>query len=181
MFYLDSQTNTRYRIGTPFTYNGKQYTKAGATHETFMSLGFTQVIIQQRPDDRFYVVSGPDNTGAYTATERDLAELKTSYVRETKLNAFRLLKATDWYVVRQTELGYSEAPVPVDITTFRAAVRSVSDVRCGQIEGVTSVSDLEALIKAPSYLYDEEGNETGVNPAALTVFPEQPDEVTTYG
>ena len=181
MFYLDSQTNTRYRIGTPFTYNGKQYTKAGATHETFVSLGFTQVIIQQRPDDRFYVVSGPDITGAYTATERDLAELKTSYVRVTKLNAFRLLKGTDWYIVRQMELGYSESPVPVDITTFRAAVRSVSDARCAQIEGVASVADLEALIKAPSYLYDEEGNETGVNPAALTIFPETPDEVNSYG
>ena len=181
MFYLDSQTNTRYRIGTPFTYNGKQYTKAGATHEIFVSLGFTQVIIQQRPDDAFYVVSGPDNTGAYTATERDLAELKTEYIRQTKTTAFQLLKGTDWYIVRMMELGYNESPVPVDITTFRAAVRSVSDVRCGQIEGMTSVSDLEALIKAPSRLYDEDGNDLGVNPAALSAFPEQPDEVINYG
>ena len=181
MFYLDSQTNTRYRIGTPFTYNGKQYTKAGATHETFVSLGFTQVIIQQRPDDAFYVVSGPDNTGAYTATERDLAELKTEYIRQTKTTAFQHLKGTDWYIVRQIELGYGEAPVPADVTSFRAAVRAASVSRCDAIDATTTVEELEALIKAPSRLYDEEGNDLGANPAALIEYPETPEEVTTYG
>ena len=176
MFYLDTNTQKRYRIGTPFTYNGIQYTKSGATHAKFISLGFVQVLVQQRPDDRFYVVSGPAADGSYSATPRDLAELKTSYVRETKRTAFQMLKATDWYVVRMMELGYNESPVPVDITTFREAVRSVSDARCAQIEGVTSVADLEALIKAPSYLYDEETDTSSVNPAALTIFPEQPEE-----
>ena len=176
MFYLDTNTQKRYRIGTPFTYNGIQYTKSGATHAKFISLGFVQVLVQQRPDDRFYVVSGPAADGSYSATPRDLAELKTSYIKETKRTAFQMLKATDWYVVRMMELGYNESPVPVDITTFRAAVRSVSDARCAQIEGVASVANLEALMTAPSYLYDEEGNQTGVNPAALTIFPEQPEE-----
>jgi hypothetical protein len=163
MFYLDSQTNTRYRVGTPFTYNGKQYTKAGATHETFIALGFTQVTIQPRPDDRFYVVVGPDNTGAYTATPRDLAELKTRFIREVKLRAFQLLKGTDWYIVRQTELGYSEAPVPVDVTAFRTAVRDAVTSRCEAIEATTTVEDLKTLVD-DSF-----------------VFPETPDEVTTYG
>ena len=181
MFYLDTQTNKRYTIGTPFTYGDLQYTKQGATHQTFMALGFQQVIIQQRPDDRFYIVSGPDNTGAYSSTARDLDELKTSYIRDAKLNAFRLLKGTDWYIVRQMELGYSEAPVPVDVTTFRAAVRAAATAACDQIDAVTSVEDLETLIKAPSRLYDEDGNDLGVNPAALTVYPETPDEVSTYG
>jgi hypothetical protein len=163
MFYLDSQTNTRYRVGTPFTYNGKQYTKAGATHETFIALGFTQVIIQPRPDDRFYVVSGPDNAGQYSATPRDLAELKTRFIREVKLLAFQLLKGTDWYIVRQTELGYSEAPVPVDVTAFRTAVRAASTSRCEAIEAITTVEDLKTLL-GDSF-----------------AFPETPDEVTNYG
>ena len=181
MFYLDTQTNKRYYLGTPFTYGDLQYTKQGASHETFMSLGFQQVIVQQRPDDRFYVVSGPAADGTYSATPRDLADLKTQYIRDTKLTAFRLLKGTDWYIVRQQELGYSEAPVPVDVTTFRAAVRAAATAACDQIDAVTSVEDLEALIKAPKYLYDNDGNQTGVNPAALTMYPETPDEVTTYG
>ena len=161
MFYLDSQTNTRYRIGTPFTYNGKQYTKAGATHETFMSLGFTQVIIQQRPDDRFYVVSGPDNTGAYTATERDLAELKTQYKLETKQTAFRMISGTDWYVIRLLELGTTTASVPGEISTYRAAVRTASDARCAEIDACNDVAALEALINAEETQFPE-APETGV-------------------
>ena len=181
MFYLDTQTNTRYYLGRAFSYGDLQYTKQGATHETFVSLGFEQVTIDPRPDDRFYIVSGPDNTGSYSATPRDLDELKTQYIRDTKTTAFTLLKGTDWYIVRQTELGYSEAPIPVDVTTFRAAVRAAAVSRCDQIDAVASVADLETLIKAPSYLYDEDGNQTGVNPAALVLYPETPDEVTTYG
>ena len=181
MFYLDTQTNKRYTIGTPFTYGNKQYTKQGASHATFMSLGFTQVIPQQRPDDRFYVVSGPAADGSYSSTPRNLADLKTQYIRDTKTTAFQLLKGTDWYIVRQTELGYSEAPVPADVTTFRAAVRAAAVSRCDQIDACASVADLEALIKAPTQLYDVDTDTYSVNPAALTQYPETPDEVTTYG
>ena len=44
MFYLDQETRKRYRIGTPFTYGDVNYTYTGASHNTFMSLGFVQVI-----------------------------------------------------------------------------------------------------------------------------------------
>ena len=181
MFYLDTQTNTRYYLGRRFSYGGRNYLPSNATHETFIALGFTQVVIEQRPDDRFYVVSGPAIDGTYSATARDLAQLKTQYIRDTKTTAFQLLKGTDWYIVRQTELGYGEAPVPVDVTTFRAAVRSVSETRCNQIDATTTVEELKTLLTAPSELYDEDGNLIGPNPAALTVYPETPDEVTTYG
>ena len=163
MFYLDTQTNKRYYLGTPFTYGDLQYTKQGASHETFMSLGFQQVIPQQRPDDRFYVVSGPASDGTYSATPRDLADLKTQYIRDTKLTAFQLLKGTDWYIVRSTELGYSEAPVPVDVTAFRAAVRAAATARCEAIESITTVEDLIILLNNSN------------------VYPETPDEVTNYG
>ena len=163
MFYLDSQSNKRYYLGHPFSYGNKNYLPSGATHETFVSLGFTQVVIQQRPDDRFYFVSGPDNTGAYTATPRDLAELKTQYIRQAKTTAFQLLKGTDWYIVRQLELGSGESPVPADVTTFRAAVRAASTSRCDAIDATTTVEELKTLIDDTN------------------VFPETPDEVSTYG
>jgi hypothetical protein len=180
MFYLDSN-NKRYYIGKPFSYNNINYSRYGATHETFTSLGFQQVIIQQRPDDRFYVTSGPAADGSYSSTPRDLADLKTQYIRDTKTNAFQLLKGTDWYIVRQQELGYSESPVPQAVTDFRAAVRAAAIARCDQIDAVTSVEDLETLIKAPAQLYDIETDTYSVNPAALIQYPETPDEVTTYG
>ena len=62
MFYLDTQSNTRHYHRYSFSYGGRQYTKKVATHETFtVSWVSMQVILQQRPDDHFYVVSGPDN------------------------------------------------------------------------------------------------------------------------
>lgn len=162
MFYLDPQTNKRYRVGTPFTYNGTQYTKYGANHDKFIELGFTQVVVGQRPDGRFYIVSGPDSTGQYNSTPRDLAELKTNFIREVKTTAFNLLKATDWYIVRQQELGYSEAPVPASVTAFRASIRSSVDAHCLAINAAADVPALKVLIDAGF------------------AYTEQPDDVTTY-
>ena len=105
MFYLDPNTNKRYTIGTPFEYNGVYYTMQGATHAKFIELGFTQVLTQQRPDSKYYIVSGPDATGAYTSTPRSASELKTNFALEQKRLAHQMLRRTDWYVIRLLELG----------------------------------------------------------------------------
>ena len=146
MFYLDTQTNTRYYLGRAFSYGNRQYTKQGANRETFLSLGFQEVTVQERPNDFFYVVDGPDNSGAYTATPRDLAELKTNYKTQTKQTAYQLIVGTDWYVIRLLELGASDAPVPTNISSFRAAVRTASDARCVEIDACASVAELETLV-----------------------------------
>ena len=65
MFYKDSNNN-RYYLGKPFKYGDTTYI-ANATHAKFMELGFTQVIVQPRPDNVYYVVSGPDSTGNYSS------------------------------------------------------------------------------------------------------------------
>ena len=180
MFYLDPNTNKRYRIGTPFTYNNTAYTKAGATHFKFMELGFTQVIVQQRPDDSYYIVSGPDDTGAYSSTPRDLAELKFNFKLDQKRQANQTLRQTDWYVIRSTELGVVAAAVPVSISAFRAAYRAASDARCIEIDACTTVQELETLMKAPAELYDEQTETYSVNPAALTPWPEPLAETYDY-
>lgn len=170
MFYTDSNNN-RYYIGKPFSYNGTDYTKFGATHAKFMELGFTQVIVQQRPDDKYYVVSGPDSTGAYSSTPRNLAGLKLSFKLQQKKHAHQTLRQTDWYVIRSTELGVVAASVPVSISDFRAAYRAASDARCAQIDACTTVQELETLMKAPAQLYNQETEVYSVNPAALTQWP----------
>lgn len=162
MFYLDSNNN-KYYIGKPFSYNNINYSRFGATHEVFTGLGFTQVVVGSRPDDRFYSVTGPGLDGQYTTEERDLTELKNYFIREVKSNAYTLIKGTDWYIVRLAELGYSEAPVPTAVTDFRSAVRALATSRCNAIEATTSVDELKTLLEAP------------------VEFPETPDEVTTYG
>ena len=180
MFYLDPNTNKRYRIGTPFEYNNSSYTYAAATHDTFMSLGFTQVIVQQRPDDAYYVVSGPDSTGAYSSTPRNLADLKVNFKLEQKRFAHQTLRTTDWYVIRSTELGVVAAAVPTAISDYRAAYRAAADARCAEIDACTTVQELETLMKAPAQLYNNETEAYSVNPAALTQWPEPLAETYNY-
>ena len=179
MFYIDSNSN-RYYIGRPFTYGTTDYTKYSATHEKFIELGFTQVAIQSRPDDQYYIVSGPDNTGAYSSTPRDLDQLKLSFKFQQKQIAHQTLRQTDWYVIRSTELGVVAAAVPANISSFRAAYRTAADTRCAEIEACTTVQELETLIKAPEELYDQQTDTFSDNPAALTSWPTSLDEEVNY-
>ena len=94
MFWIDPSTNQRYYLGKPFVYDGVQYTAAGANATKFNTLGFNQVVVGARPDDRFYIVTGPGNDGNYTTTARDLDELKGRFVRETKTTCYNILKQT---------------------------------------------------------------------------------------
>ena len=181
MFYIDSQQN-RYTIGTPFTYNSIQYSAAGASHATFMSLGFTQVIPEQRPDDRFYVVSGPTGLGTYTSTPRDLVGLKSDFVEKTKRTAWQLLSGTDWYIIRALEepITYS---VPTGIHDYRVGIRTVSDARCDQINACSDVAALKDLIDAPLLVLSNPSDPTSgyvSNTSALTAFPELPNTARSY-
>ena len=168
-FWLDPATNKRYNEGRAFTYNNKQYTRAGASAATFTSLGFNAVTVGARPDDRFYIVSGPDNTGAYTSTARDLATLKANLVQQTKLSARNLLKKTDWLVIRKEE---NASTIPASVETFRDAVRTVSDDNCTAINAAATVEALKALVDAP-YTIEDTSNPGSMiaNPAALDAYP----------
>ena len=170
MFYKDS-SNNRYYIGTPFTYNGYYYGKALATAAKFVELGFTLVTVAARPDDRFYIVSGPGNDGTYTSTDRDLAALKTTFKAETKLRAHQLLKGTDWYVLRFIDGGFTDADsqIPGDVRTYRSGIRTASGTRCDEIDAVTTVAALETLITTA------EGAEGG-----LTAFPTLANAASYY-
>ena len=173
MFYKDSNGN-RYRLGTPFYYNNTHYTKAGASHNTFMSLGFTQVVVAPRPDRRFYSVTGPDNNGQYTSTPHDLAELKTNFIKQEKLNSFRLLKQTDWYVLRNID---GAGAVPTAIATYRSAIRTAAETRCNQINACTTVAELEEKLNEPEQIYDEGTAAMVVNPDRMEPWPTIDDDV----
>jgi hypothetical protein len=168
MFYVDQSTQKRYTIGTPFDYNERQYTKAGATHDKFIELGFTQVIPQGRPDNRFYIVSGPNAAGEYNSTPRDLDQLKLQFILQQKTTARQLLSESDWYVLREAEGG---AGVPADFRNYRVSVRATADARCAEIFAAATVDALEALIKAPAQIYATPQAEPTENPDALTQWP----------
>ena len=134
MFYLDQETRKRYRIGTPFTYGDVNYTYTGASHNTFMSLGFVQVIEEPMPSGDFYVVNVPCNDdGSWTYSERDLADVQENYCGQQVQAAQQNLKSTDYLPARAAEnttrAGEATA-VPAEVMTQREAVRLTCKANC---------------------------------------------------
>ena len=163
MFYTDSQGN-RYYIGKAFFYDNTHYGINNATHSTFTELGFTQVLVDPRPDSAYYMVSGPDNEGKYTSTPRDMDVLKQLQIKQEKETAKLLLQPTDWMVIRAMDVGVAVAAVPADVSNHRSSIRGVCDTRCNAIGSTVTVDQLESLVKAPAQLYDRETEEYYTNP-----------------
>ena len=176
-FWLDPATNKRYNEGRAFTYNNVQYTRAGATAAKFSELGFNAVNVGVRPDDRFYVVSGPDNTGNYSSTARDLATLKANFKRQMKLEARNILKTTDWLVVRLAE---NSDAIPADVATFRDNIRTVSDDNCTKIDSCANVAALKALIDAPREVLVDNNDPAQGYQANVAGLTPNPDAVAGY-
>ena len=161
-FWLDPN-NKRYYPGVKFSYGDINYTAAGATAETFKSLGFTEVLIQDRPDDRFYWVSGPDDKGQYQATPKQLDDstdpvtgdvtlgLKTQWKLQEKQEEYGLLSSSDWMVVRKAETNIDIKP---EWEQYRSTIRTTGSIRRDQITQVTTVADLEQLVTDPSTIPD---------------------------
>ena len=156
MFYLDQATGKRYTLGTPFSYGGQNYTAYGANHDTFIALGFKQVIIQPRPDNRFYVVSGPNNDGSWNSTPRDLNDLQNSFQAEQLRTANTALQQTDFVFIRYAEEGAGRVSIPPDLVALRDETRAVCNHNVTAIEATENVEQLEALIDAPEEVNDPE-------------------------
>ena len=172
-FWLDQSTDIRYYPGRAFVYGDMQYTTKGATPETFTSLGFVEVPIQERPDDNFYFVTGPDDSGAYTSTPRDHTELVENWVIQENQTCNQILSGSDWMVTRKEETG---TPIPDDYVTYRADVRSTCGLRQQAEMETQTTQELEALVKAPAYIPDpNDPTKVIPNPAPhLTPWPEDP-------
>ena len=112
-----------------------------------------------------------DSLYYYSAgSPRPVADLKTYFTKQQKTTAGQMLSNTDWYVTRKAETGVN---VPADVSTYRAAVRSVCNAREVEITSVTTTEELEALMKAPTQVYDQDTNTMVVNPEPyLTPWPE---------
>ena len=149
-FYL-SPDNVRYYPRRAFTYNNLQYNSQTATHELFVSLGFTVVDIEYRPNDKYYFVSGPDDQGKYTKIPRDLEELKAAEVRTIKEATNATLQVTDWQVIRGIEEPGN--PVSPAIHQYREDVRAVSNAHEAAIY---ACSTLEELASLPGPVWPEE-------------------------
>ena len=171
MFYLDQETRKRYRIGTPFVYGGDQYTKAGASHATFMKLGFSQVIPAPAPDPAFYVVNTPCNSdGSWTYSERPLEKVQQRYCEQQVQAAQQNLKSSDYMYARAAEQTTKQlgdvAAVPAGVVNQRDAVRLTCKANCALIMSAADIEALEAMVSAPVEIVVE-------------VIPGVPDEKAT--
>lgn len=127
------------------------------------SIGLVEVAVEAKPDETFYYVTGPDLTGAYTSTPRELEDrnevdengdpvtdadgnqivtpgLKSQWIERTKQTQASLLSQTDWAYIRQQDTG---AAVPDAIQVYRNAVRLAASAIEDQI---TQAADLDAFM-----------------------------------
>ena len=92
--------------------------------------------------------------------------LKTLFKNEVKAQAKNLLSPSDWYVVRKAE--DSEATIPSNIATYRAAVRTKSNEMETSIDGAADAAAMETL-----YTYTNTGTEE--NPVIARPLGEWPE------
>ena len=108
--------------------------------ETKASKGLVWEEPPQPHDGRFYF--GRDLDG--NLIPRDLVELKTNYIAQTKQTAGSLLSSTDWYVTREVEEGTN---CPTNIKNYRRAVRAKSGEIERLIDITISIDELKALME----------------------------------
>ena len=178
-FWLDETASPakRYYEGRAFVYgegdDKVQYTKAGATPATFASLKFKEVILDPRPwDDAFYIVDGPDDGGHYSATPRDHTEMVGNYVQMEAETCKSLLAGSDWMVIRKMETG---TEIPPEWAKYREDCRNVCGLRQQAEMETKDTPELEALVKAPAEIYNEQAKTFSENPQKhLTPWPVDP-------
>ena len=164
-FFLDQSTAKRYNVGRPFTYGDINYTAQGATAETFKGLGFKEVQIQPRPDDRYYIISGPNDDGSYNADPRDLGQLKDSFLQESRTQEGQILSGSDWMFARQAETGEA---VPQAWLTYRGEVRSTGDANRIRISATKTVDELQKLMSGELEPWPQDPTQTPVPMKAET-------------
>ena len=137
-FKLDGKTLP---VDVAFTSNGINYPSNWLRLTTLsekQAIGISEVADEATYDQRFY--TAPD-------TAKDLAELKTSWVEQQKVEAGFLLAKYDWYVVRKAE---KTTAIPSNVSTYRDAVRTACTAREGEINGAANTEALKALIDGTS-------------------------------
>ena len=121
-----------------------------------VAAGWVEVADPAPFDSRFYWSAG---------NAKDVADLKTNAIAQTKVTAGLLLAPTDWYIVREQETGEA---TPTDILNYRQAVRTASGTIETAITGATTHAEFMALYDAP---VDANNEPTGNAP--INDWPEE--------
>jgi len=114
----------------------------------------TEVTEDTPPDSRLYKWS-MDNDGKITSTAKDIDYLKTTLKNEIKKQQQSILSSTDWVYIRHYDSGKD---VPVNIETWRNAIRTKSTEMEEAIDACSSVEDVAKLW----VVYDKDGKKSGM-------------------
>ncbi len=109
-----------------------------------------------------YAFADGEVTASYgTANPKELEDVKSQKKLDIRQQASAILTATDWYVVKATEVeSYS---VPEAVTTYRADARTASNDMESKIDACSTVDELAAL-----YVYTDGSRPLGEFPTLET-------------
>jgi hypothetical protein len=147
-------------------------------------LGITEVADPERYDQRFYWgvgnpkaledVNEVDENGdaVLDADGNQLVTkgLKSLWKAKQKEIAASMLAPTDWYVTRKAE---TDVAIPSEVSTYRAAVRTVCGTRESEISACTTTAELEALLTNSATVPNAEGVFVANTDPFITPWPEQ--------
>lgn len=111
-----------------------------ASPEERAAIGITEEPDPPSYDQRFYWGVG---------NPKDLTELKTQWISQTKATAGSLISPTDWMIVRSAEPNGK--PVLQAVLDERAAIRTTSNTKEAAISATTTVDELATYITSPAY------------------------------
>jgi hypothetical protein len=134
MFTLNG---TPISLDVAFTHNDIQYPANWirlATPEERSAIGIEEVPEPEWYDQRFYW--GVDNP-------KDLTQLKTQWIAQTKANANAELSQTDWMVIRKAERNID---IPAEVASARAATIQAANDKEAAITAATTVEELIAAV-----------------------------------
>ena len=122
-----------------------------ATPEQKAQLGIVDVIYGPQANQQYYWVSQNQpvyNAQAnvvditFTATPKDLDQLKTQQTSQINQTAYTILLPSDWMVVKAIE---TQGTVALDWNTWRQSIRTTADMSRAAVEACATVDELAAL------------------------------------
>lgn len=119
--------------------------------------GMIWVEPQEKPDERFYWFS-QNVDGTYKSTPKNLDDLKTYWIANTKKIQGNILSETDWVYIRKLDKGRE---VPFNIQTYRNNVRRAAETIETNIRNCLTLDEFKTLFVSP---VGEDGNIIGKEP-----------------
>lgn len=119
------------------------YTTRGLTATERTGFGITAVVDQPMPDTRYnFVTEDPANPGAWIATPRDVASIKTMLTDQVNAYVAAQLSPTDWMRIRT--IDDPSKVMPTNIATYRNAVRDQGNVLTTEIAALADFASAVA-------------------------------------